>query len=75
MSICAKFQLPSLFRSGLKVCGSGLGWCGFQVSTVSNLNPSCIELDLGLGFGNILGGQVVGGGWLIPTCMFPGKLG
>ena len=30
-------------------CGGG----GFQVSTMSNLNPSCIELDLGLGLDNI----------------------
>ena len=26
----------------------------FQVTTVSNLNLSCIELELGLGFDNIL---------------------
>ena len=26
------------------------GVSGFQVTTVSNLNPSCIELELGLGF-------------------------
>ena len=25
---------------------------GFQVSTMSNLNRSCIELELGLGFDN-----------------------
>ena len=30
----------------------GGGGGGFQVSTVSNLNPSCIELELGLGFDN-----------------------
>ena len=29
------------------------GGGGFQVSTVSNLNSSCIELELGLGFDNI----------------------
>ena len=54
MSVCTKFQLPSLSRSGLKVCGSGGGvvWCGLAVSTMSNLNPSCIELELGLGFDN-----------------------
>ena len=52
MSVCAKFQLPSLSRSGLKVCGSGGGvvWCGLAVSTMSNLNPSCIEFELGLDF-------------------------
>ena len=30
-----------------------VGWGGFAVTTVSNLNPSCIELELGLGFDNI----------------------
>ena len=54
MSFCAKFQLPRLSRSGLKVCRSGLVWGGLQVSTVSNLNPSCIELESGLGFENNL---------------------
>ena len=29
---------------------------GFQVSTVSNRNPSYIELELGLGFDNIVPG-------------------
>ena len=43
MSDCAKFQFPSLPRSGLKVCGSG-GVGGLAVTTVSNLNPSCNEL-------------------------------
>ena len=53
MSACAKFEFPSLSRSGLKVSGSGgVGWGGFQVTTVSNLNPSCIELESGLGFDN-----------------------
>ena len=41
MSVCAKFPLRSMSRSGLKVCGNG---GGFQVSTVSNLNPIYIEL-------------------------------
>ena len=50
MSVCAKFQLPSLSRRGLKVCGSGVGW--LAVSTMSNLNQSWIELELGLGFDN-----------------------
>ena len=55
MSACAKFEFPSLSRSGLKVSGSvGVGWGGFQVTTVSNLNPSCIELESGLGFDNNL---------------------
>ena len=27
-----------------------VGWCWFHVSTMSNLNPSKIELELGLGF-------------------------
>ena len=26
------------------------GWCGLAVITMSNLNPCCIELELGLGF-------------------------
>ena len=55
MSACAKFEFPSLSRSGLKVsCSGGVGWGGFQVTTVSNLNPSCIELESGLGFDNNL---------------------
>ena len=29
-----------------------VGWCWFHVSTMSNLNPSKIELELGLGFDN-----------------------
>ena len=40
----------SLCRSCLKVC-VGVGG-GFRVSTMSNLNPSCIELELGFGFDN-----------------------
>ena len=51
ISVCAKFPLRSMSRSGLKVCGNG---GGFQVSTVSNLNPIYIELVLGLGFDNIV---------------------
>ena len=31
-----------------------MGGGGFQVTTVSNLNPSCIELESGLGFDNNL---------------------
>ena len=50
MSVCAKFQLPSLSRCGLKVC-VGVGGVD-QVTTMSNLNLSCIELELGLGFDN-----------------------
>ena len=45
MSVCAKLQLPSSSRSCWKVGG-------FQVITVSDLNPSDIELELGLGFDN-----------------------
>ena len=30
--------------------GVGWGLCGFQISTGSNLNLSCIQLELGLGF-------------------------
>ena len=43
MSVCAKFQLPSMSRGCLKVCGSGVGG-GFQLSLLSNINPSGIEL-------------------------------
>ena len=32
-----------------------VGWGGFQVNTVSNLNPSCIKMELGLGFGRNIG--------------------
>ena len=42
-----------MYRSGLKDCGSG---GGFQEITVSNLNLSYIELELGLGFDNIVPG-------------------
>ena len=28
MNVCAKFQLPSLSRSGLKVPGGVVGWWG-----------------------------------------------
>ena len=51
LSLHTKFQLPSLSRSCCKVCG-WLVWCGLAVSTMSNFNPSCIELELGLGFDN-----------------------
>ena len=34
----------------------GLG--GFHVTTVSNLNPRCIELELGLGFDNYFNCQI-----------------
>ena len=32
--------------------GAKIKWVD-QVTTVSNLNPSCIELELGLGFDNV----------------------
>ena len=38
--------------NSLGVVGGGVG--GFQVATMSNLNPSSIELELGLGFDNCL---------------------
>ena len=28
------------------------GWGGLALTTLSNLNPSCIQLELGLGFDN-----------------------
>ena len=40
----------SLSRSGLNVWG----WGGLAVTTVSNLNSSYIELELGLGFDKIV---------------------
>ena len=41
--------------AGLEVAEKfGVAWRGFQVTTVSNLNPSCIELESGLGFDNNL---------------------
>ena len=52
MSVCAKFQLPSLSRSGLKVCGSGGKWVPSGYNVLPNLNPSCIELGLGFGLDN-----------------------
>ena len=53
MSACAKFQFV--------VGGAVWCWVGskFQVSTVSNLNLSCIELELGLGFDNCFRGILV----------------
>ena len=39
MSVGAKFQLPSLFRSGLKVPGGGVGWCG----VVGRLRPILVS--------------------------------
>ena len=47
-----KSQPPTLPRSGLKVCGSG--GRGLAVAFMFNLNPSCIELELGSGFDNNL---------------------
>ena len=42
----------------------GLGLAEFAVTTVSNLNLSCIESDLGLGFDNIDDIEfVLLGGW------------
>ena len=44
VSVCAKFQLPNMSRSGRKVWGGGWWVGGLAVATVSNLNPSYIEL-------------------------------
>ena len=52
VSVCAKFQPPSMSRISWTVCGWVVWWGGLVVITVSNLNPSCIELELGLGFDN-----------------------
>ena len=39
-------SLASLEVAEKFVCGGGLGWGGFQVATVSNLNSSCfVELS------------------------------
>ena len=48
MSVCAKFQLPSMSRSERKVC-CGVVWCGLAVATMSNLNRvalRCFQLSL-----------------------------
>ena len=45
------FQVPS--RARIISWSGGGGGGGFQVSTMSNLNPSYIELELWLGFDNI----------------------
>ena len=34
VSVCAKFQLPSLSRSGVKVPGGVVGWGGVGCSVV-----------------------------------------
>ena len=47
MSVCAKFL------AGLEVAEKFMGVDGFQVSSMSHLIPSCIELELGLGFDKI----------------------
>ena len=45
MNVCAKFQLPSLSRSGIKVPGGGVGcsvvWCGvvFEAHFSVQLKP------------------------------------
>ena len=49
MSVCAKFQQVLKF---VVVGWCGVVWGGFQVSTMYNLNPRCIEMELGLGFDN-----------------------
>ena len=43
MSVCAKFQLSSMPRSGRKVWVVG-GGGGLAVANVSNLNSSYVEL-------------------------------
>ena len=48
VSVCTKFQLPSMSRRGWKICRGGVS----QVTTLPNLNSSFIELELGLGFDN-----------------------
>ena len=53
-----KNLLKSLSRHGLKTsCSGGVVLDGFQVTTMFNLNPSCIELswvEVGLGFDNYI---------------------
>ena len=57
MSVCAKFQLPSMLRSGWKVPGGwgGVGWGGVVVNSHNrikpNINCGCIELYWGCGWG------------------------
>ena len=46
MSVCAKFQLPSLSRSGVKDPGGVVGWGGVKCSVVW-LRP-IIVFSLGL---------------------------
>ena len=48
VSVCTKFQLPSMSRRGWKICCGGVS----QVTTLPNLNSSFIELELGFGFDN-----------------------
>ena len=54
MSICAKFQLPILSRSGLKVSGGVVGWGVVWCSVVENdfsvkLKPKPFILTLASG--------------------------
>ena len=65
VSACAKFQPPSMSRSSWIVCGWVVWWGGLVVITVSNLNPSCIELELGLGFDNCLQNNTCQRAWPI----------
>ena len=48
MSVCTKFQPPSMARRDWKICCGGVS----QGTTLPNLNPSFIELELGSGFDN-----------------------
>ena len=50
MSVCANFSFIASLQVAEKfVVVRG----GFQVTSMSDLNPSCIEMELGLGFDNI----------------------
>ena len=42
------------FLACLEVAENFVLVAGFQVSTMSNLNQSCFELELGVGFDNIV---------------------
>ena len=45
-SFHVKFQIHPKFRGDCRVCCEVVGWSWFQIITMCNLNPSCIELEM-----------------------------
>ena len=47
------FSFLACLEAAEKFVVGSVGWGGLQVTTMSNPNPSCIELELGSGFDKI----------------------